>query len=405
MAKILVLCVDRDDDLGEKAGVTGPVIGRESNLKAAEELGLADASDSDTNAIFKAVSIYEDNADAVDVVTITGDKKRGYEADKEIASQLDDVLRKYEDVKGIYLVTDGSQDDQIIPIIQSRTKIVSKTTLIVEQSEQIERSYYVIKEALKDPTFARIIFGLPGIILLMVAIFQELGMQIVLLGIGVYLVLKGFGIEEKIFEAMHSFRESTSLSGATLPLYVGAILTFFLSIWGGLEKLSEYMGALLITQVAGFLSGFTSLFVISGVLFFVGRIGDRHASKNVLKMRKHLLTLISFISIWLVIFWGTNTILGSIDLNQFFSYTLFIFLATLVTLALVRRVFIVNYVYPKITPGKEVFDTKGRKIGAVVSLNEEDGEVSIYDEREGRRVNRPIGTVVVAREYISVSPF
>lgn len=405
MAKILVLCVDRDDDLGEKAEITGPIIGRESNLKAAEELGLADASDSDTNAIFKAVSTYEDNADAVDVVTITGDRKRGYDADKEIASQLDDVLRKYEDINGVYLITDGSQDDQIIPIIQSRTKIVSKENLIVEQSEQIERSYYVIKEALKDPTFARIIFGLPGIIILMVAVFQELGIKIVLLGIGAYLVLKGFGIEEKILESLRAFRDSTSLSRATFPLYIGAILTFMLSVWGGLEKFAEYTDALLITQAAGFLSGFINLFMISGILFLIGRIGDRHSNRNVLKMRKHILTLVSLLSIWLVILWGVEAILGSITLNQFFLYTMFIFLATLVALALVRRIYMMKYVYPKITANKEVFDTKGRKIGSVISLNEDAGYIIIYDERENQRVNRPISTVVIAREYLSVSPF
>jgi len=40
--KILVLCVDRDDDIGVKTGIKAPLVGREDNLAAATKLGLAD---------------------------------------------------------------------------------------------------------------------------------------------------------------------------------------------------------------------------------------------------------------------------------------------------------------------------------------------------------------------------
>jgi putative membrane protein len=49
--RTLVLCVDRDDDLGEKAKVTSPVVGRKSNLKALIALGIEDPEDSDANVI------------------------------------------------------------------------------------------------------------------------------------------------------------------------------------------------------------------------------------------------------------------------------------------------------------------------------------------------------------------
>ncbi len=45
----LVLAIDRDNDLGRKTGIRSPVIGREANLAAAQELGLADPEESDTN--------------------------------------------------------------------------------------------------------------------------------------------------------------------------------------------------------------------------------------------------------------------------------------------------------------------------------------------------------------------
>ena len=53
--RTLILSVDRDDDVGYKAGVTTPAIGREACLEAAVKLGTADPEDSDTNAIFQAI--------------------------------------------------------------------------------------------------------------------------------------------------------------------------------------------------------------------------------------------------------------------------------------------------------------------------------------------------------------
>jgi putative membrane protein len=55
--KQLVICIDRDDDIGRKTKISGPVIGIEKNIKAAEALALADPADTDLNAIFGAVKI------------------------------------------------------------------------------------------------------------------------------------------------------------------------------------------------------------------------------------------------------------------------------------------------------------------------------------------------------------
>ena len=34
VSKLLVICVDRDDDVGRKAGITTPVVGRDSCINA-----------------------------------------------------------------------------------------------------------------------------------------------------------------------------------------------------------------------------------------------------------------------------------------------------------------------------------------------------------------------------------
>ena len=57
--RTLILCVDRDNDLGAKAGVKTPVLGREENINAALNLALQDPEEPDANAIFEAIKIYD----------------------------------------------------------------------------------------------------------------------------------------------------------------------------------------------------------------------------------------------------------------------------------------------------------------------------------------------------------
>src|SRR2546422_9304697 len=122
--KTLVLCVDRDNDIGAKTGLQAPLIGRDQNLAAATKLGLADPEDSDVNAILSAVSIYDglqkDNADA-EVATICGDVRVGAVSDLVLTKQLDQVLEQLRPDR-VFLVSDGAEDEAFSPIIGSRLR-------------------------------------------------------------------------------------------------------------------------------------------------------------------------------------------------------------------------------------------------------------------------------------------
>ena len=102
--KILVLCVDRDNDVGEKAGVETPVVGKTAIEDAAKKFALADPEDSDVNALFAALKIYEDlkeqaapqeeSEEGAEIALIAGDRDIGVKSDTKIASQLDEVLAR-----------------------------------------------------------------------------------------------------------------------------------------------------------------------------------------------------------------------------------------------------------------------------------------------------------------------
>ncbi|MEM4702165.1 MAG: DUF373 family protein, partial [Archaeoglobaceae archaeon] len=86
MVKKLVLTIDRDDDLGQKTGISSPGIGRENVLQAAIRLILADPEDSDANAMFSAVKIYDElieKGEDCEVVVVAGDKNVGKVSDNK----------------------------------------------------------------------------------------------------------------------------------------------------------------------------------------------------------------------------------------------------------------------------------------------------------------------------------
>ena len=67
---VLVLCIDRDNDLGRKGGVISPVVGRQANIDAALKLGMADPEDSDVNTIFGGIKVLDDLALSGKIVEI-----------------------------------------------------------------------------------------------------------------------------------------------------------------------------------------------------------------------------------------------------------------------------------------------------------------------------------------------
>jgi putative membrane protein len=170
--KTLILCVDRDDDLGHKAGVESPIVGRRRNLDAAVALGLADPEDSDTNALLAAIHLHDaelkriaGSGDTVEVATITGHPGLGLKADRKLTAELDEVVALVRPDEAI-LVSDGAEDEQILPLLQSRVRVAHVHRSIVKQAPRLEGFYYVLTRMLDDEKQAKR-FVLPfGIIML-----------------------------------------------------------------------------------------------------------------------------------------------------------------------------------------------------------------------------------------------
>jgi len=170
--KLLVICIDRDDDLGRKTGIPTPVVGRNACIEAAQRLALEDPEDADSNSIFFAVKTYEDLVSKgykTQVVVVTGVENRGVQADEKVASEIKSVLKKFS-ANGAVIVSDGEDDEMVIPVIQNIIPVISVQRVVMQVSRTIEHSYAVFGKFLKlvmyNPKYSKFFLGVPGILLL-----------------------------------------------------------------------------------------------------------------------------------------------------------------------------------------------------------------------------------------------
>lgn len=180
-SRLLVICVDRDDDVGEKTGIQTPVFGRDACIEAAQRLALEDPEDADSNSIFAAIKTFEDlisKGYEAQVVTVTGVKNRGVQADEKIASEIRTVLQKFS-ANGAVIVSDGEDDESVIPVIQNVLPVISVQRVVMKVSRSVEYSYAVFGKYLKmiayDSKYSKFFLGVPGILLLIGGIATVVG--------------------------------------------------------------------------------------------------------------------------------------------------------------------------------------------------------------------------------------
>ncbi len=254
-----MLCIDRDNDLGVKTGIEGPVIGREDNIKAALALGLADPEDADTNTILAAVSAYDDllrKGMDVEVATILGDVDVGYTSDVILAKQLEETI-SLTGASSAILISNGAEDEYIFPMISSRIKVDSVRSVLIKQSRSIESFYYHILKLLKDAKtrkriiapigLAFLVFGLISLLPFFRLLWQgEFSLSIDELSsraagalsfiFGLFLLQMAYQIAHLFREGPRRVRRSLSEGDLTLPFFVFALLLFIFGLLEGYNR-------------------------------------------------------------------------------------------------------------------------------------------------------------------------
>jgi len=282
--RTLVLSVDRDDDIGWKAKIESPVVGREACLKAADTLALADPEDSDVNAIFSAVKIYDEliaKGEEAVVAVIAGNHLHMIEGDRKIAATLDDVIKETKPTSCI-LVSDGAEDEYVVPIIQSRLPVASIRRVIVNQMPNLEGTYYILKKLLDDPKISRVVFVPLGLAMILYATAFILGYPgtatIIVIGvIGMYLLYKGFGLDELIHGIINALRASMSRGKFSFVTYSTTIVLAVIGFTMGFITILKYYSSEdtgILLYVMSFIYGAIPWLIVAGLVTSVGVIID-----------------------------------------------------------------------------------------------------------------------------------
>jgi len=281
MAKTLILNIDRDDDFGRKALVKSPIIGVQNNLDAANKLGLIDPEDSDLNAIFFAISIYESlkkEAKDVEIATLCGDINVGVKSDQKLSDQLDIVIKETIAENAI-LISDGAEDEYILPIIQSRLKINSIQRVNVKQSKQLEDTYYRIIKLLDEDKVKKQFFLPIALILIVWAFFTIFGMAAsgfgaILFTLGIYLLIRTFNSEKKVAVVWHEFRVGLLTGRPSFYTFIIALVIIFVSMFYAYNNTFYQYQRFLDVLVLKFLAAITWGIVAAGLLAAFGRVTD-----------------------------------------------------------------------------------------------------------------------------------
>ena len=262
MVRTLVLTVDRDNDLGVKAGIRGPVIGRKATLSAALRLGLADPEESDTNAILGALHRHDKlneeivGDDEVQIALLTGDVRVGARSDRAIAIQLDEVIQDFQPDRAI-LVTDGADDEAALPIITSRVRVDHVEKVIVRQSKGIESTYYYVVKAIEDPRWrARLLVPIAAVMIILgPGLIIPNGTKLIgamPLIFGIWVLAKGLGWEQQLERLLGDMRAAASGSLLTSLLWALALVSLMIAavtviqvFYGTSLEIQEWASAIL----------------------------------------------------------------------------------------------------------------------------------------------------------------
>ncbi|MBU0532534.1 DUF373 family protein [Candidatus Micrarchaeota archaeon] len=396
---ILVLCIDRDNDLYEKGKVSGPLIGRERNLQGAMTLALADPEDPDSNAIFYAIKIFDQmrkEGYSVEVATLTGDKNLGYKADKEISNQLDRITAELNPSSCI-LISDGASDEEIIPIVKSRITIDSTKIIFIKQAKELEKTYFVLLEKLRDPYFAKIVLGIPAMLIILLSLTSYFGMGWEVVGViaGLYLLLRIFGVDELVGGVLNDFRfsfERTSWIG-----YMGAFAVFSIAAFMGYQSINSAIGLELSHEklVALVVGNISWIIFIGLLIIMISKSIDALMDKKKYIVTKYMLYtaaagLATFViligSSWIVNIYEPYVDFGTFILSIALSIVLGYFITSVITWY--RKEILLEM---KIE-GKEAISERGTYLGKIVGIDAKKGKIIIQTLFD-KKYSMPISAV------------
>ena len=246
----LVLCVDRSDAIGRASGISTPIVGWEAVRSLVVDVGLADPEDTSVNTLLSGLRIARDIRDEEDaeakIAVVSGAGESMVNADRALARQIDELVTEFEP-SGAVVVIDSAQDEQVLPIIESRVPVDGVERVVVRQARDIESTYYLLKqfladEELRQTTLVPIGVSLLAFPLLVTQTSAEIAIATITAVIGLFLLYKGLGLDDYV----------STISGWTRrSLYSGRVSLVTYVVGAGLGMIGLFAGFLGVSGLTG----------------------------------------------------------------------------------------------------------------------------------------------------------
>ena len=382
--RILILCVDRDDNLEVKTGIKTPLLGRKANLDGAVSLALKDPEEPDANAMFEAVRLYDrlhdekQPSEVFEVATISGTELGGVSADRKLVNELNGLLETF-NANEVILVSDGYSDEAILPLVESRVPVSSVRRIVIKHSESIEETAAVFTKYIRllvdDPKYSRVALGLPGILVLIFGVLWGIdnlkiypgalyyyGIAIVIV-LGGFLLLKGFGVDRATKDF---YKWAKEYSPPPLPvqisnyMIIAGILCVAVSVYLGIASVSinaapfptDFSGWLGITPriATFFIKGVQDLLVAGITIVLLGRSIRLYVERDSRLLRNVALVVMVAWSRWVLD--GTAGVINSyytkeatvigLDNPYFATFLYTIIVGILIGVASILLIYIIN---------------------------------------------------------------
>lgn len=320
----LILCVDRDDDIGTKTGLGTPLMGRKEVLDAAVKLGLKDPEDSDTNSLFSAISAYDElkkKGEDVKIAAVCGSPQIGWKSDEALAKEVDEVLERFQPDTTI-LVSDGAEDEYITPIITSKVDISHVKNVHVKQLKSVENFYYMVVKSLQEEktkrkvlfpiALALLVYGFFTVLSLLGDIyyrgwgaiggFSSFGGGIISFVLGVYIIGRIFELDRKLINTYLDLKKAISTASVWLPFTIVAILIVLGSTQIGWNAIMELDDPSIFIATLTFASNVIWWWIGAILLHELGQVIDTYLRQGRIK-RSFWAILFSLLALTFI-FWG-----------------------------------------------------------------------------------------------------
>jgi len=305
-------------------------------------------------------------------------------------------------------VTDGAADEQVMPVIRSRLKIDSVDIVVMKQAKELEKTYFVLLEKLKEPHYARLIFGTPALILLLFVVSRYLGLGLEAIAglFALYLAAKAFGIEEKAFRAASAFRFSADKISSIVYLFF--IIMVLVSAWAASQRYSEAManGMSTVKTAALIVKTLANLLAISFIILFAGKMIDIMNDKEQrrIELPKYGLYAITTIIMWFVLSMASDWVLNTTA--PYVSFADFLFAIVMSMIFGFFAIWAMKAIKTDIVSrvkleNKELFSENGAYLGKVLGVDPRESAI-LYRSPLGQKLSVQFEDVSSVGERVMV---